>query len=104
MTKKESPISPTTPTAARPRSASAPLTEAQVRKMPESAYMNEAQLAFFRARLIEMRQEVLDREDGARDRLHQSEVHADPADRATAEEEYFVDMRLREREARLLRK
>ena len=80
------------------------LTEAQLRRMPDSAYMNERQLAFFRARLEEMRQEVMQREVGARQRLHQSESHADPADRATAEEEYYLDMRLRERESRLLRK
>jgi DnaK suppressor protein len=80
------------------------LTEAQLRKMPDSAYMNDAQLAFFRLRLTEMRQEVLAREVGARQRLDRSESHADPADRATAEEECFVDMRLREREGRLLGK
>ncbi len=92
---------------AGPRRASVPArmpTEAQLRRMPGSAYMNEAQLAFFRGRLEEMRQEVLQREAGARQRLHQSESHADPADRATAEEEYYLDMRLRERESRLLRK
>jgi DnaK suppressor protein len=80
------------------------LTEAQLRKMSDSDYMNDAQLAFFRGRLLEMRQEVLAREVGARQRLNESENHADPADRATAEEECFVDMRLREREARLLSK
>jgi DnaK suppressor protein len=80
------------------------LTEARLRKMPESAYMNDAQLAFFRSRLVEMRQEVLLREVDARQRLNQNQVHADPADRATAEEEYFLDMRLRERESRLLHK
>jgi DnaK suppressor protein len=77
------------------------LTEAQLRNMPDSAYMNDAQLAFFRKRLLAMRQEVLAREVSAKQRLNQSEIHADPADRATAEEECFVDMRLREREARL---
>jgi DnaK suppressor protein len=104
MTKKSSqaPDAPTTPV--RSDSHVRELTEAQLRKMPDSAYMNEAQLAFFRQRLLEMRQEVLAREIGARERLNESESHADPADRATAEEEYFVDMRLRERESRLLSK
>ncbi|HZR33836.1 MAG TPA: RNA polymerase-binding protein DksA [Nevskia sp.] len=86
------------------RTAAGALTEAQLRKMPSSAYMNDVQLAFFRLRLTEMRQEVLAREVGARQRLHSSENHPDPADRATAEEEHFLDMRLREREARLLGK
>jgi DnaK suppressor protein len=92
------------PTPAQRTVQASDLTEAQLRKMPESAYMNDAQLAFFRRRLLEMRQEVLAREVGARQRLNESESHADPADRATAEEERFVDMRLREREARLLSK
>lgn len=104
MTKTSS-RKPDAPTAAAQRPAPAhDLTEAQLRKMPESAYMNDEQLAFFRRRLLEMRQEVLAREVGARQRLNESESHADPADRATAEEECFVDMRLREREARLLSK
>jgi DnaK suppressor protein len=104
MTKKSSlaPEAPITPS--RESAPAADLTEAQLKKMPESAYMNDDQLAFFRRRLLEMRQEVLAREVGARQRLNNSESYADPADRATAEEENFVDMRLREREARLLSK
>ena len=101
---KKSSTSDGSATAARKSTNAHDLTEAQLRKMPDSAYMNDAQLAFFRQRLLEMRQEVLAREVGARQRLNQSESHADPADRATAEEECFVDMRLREREARLLSK
>ncbi len=72
--------------------------------MPASAYMNEAQLDFFRRRLVAMREEIFSREQGSKERLHQNENHADPADRATAEEEHFLDLRLREREAFLLRK
>jgi DnaK suppressor protein len=80
------------------------LSEADIRNMPPSDYMNDAQLDFFRRRLIGMREEMLSREAGAKERLHQNENHADPADRATAEEEHFLDLRLREREALLLRK
>lgn len=80
------------------------LTEAFLREMPEDDYMNDAQTAFFRARLLEMRVEVLSREVDAKERLHQREVFADPADRATAEEEHWLDLRLRERESLLLRK
>jgi DnaK suppressor protein len=80
------------------------LTEAQLRRMPEREYMNDAQLSFFRHKLLEMRQEVLDREVEVKERLHEREVFADPADRATAEEEHWLDLRLRERESLLLRK
>lgn len=80
------------------------LTEEQLRAMPESDYMNPAQLAFFRARLLAMREEVLDREIDAKERLVERENFADPADRATAEENHWLDLRLRERESRLLGK
>ena len=80
------------------------LTEAELLKMPESDYMNEQQLAFFRARLTEMRQEILERRADSLEQLHENEVHADPADRATAEEERALALRLREREAVLLAK
>ncbi|HZP11814.1 MAG TPA: RNA polymerase-binding protein DksA [Nevskiaceae bacterium] len=80
------------------------LSEAQVRKMPASEYMNDVQLEFFRRRLIQMREEVLARELDVKERLHQREVFADPADRASAEEEHWLDLRLRERESLLLRK
>lgn len=66
--------------------------------------MNDAQLEFFRQRLVQMKEEVLRREVDAKERLHEREVFADPADRATAEEEHWLDLRLRERESMLLRK
>lgn len=80
------------------------LTEDQIRLAPDSDYMNDHQLAFFRERLLQMRNEVLARELDVKERLHQREVFADPADRASAEEEHWLDLRLRERESLLLRK
>jgi DnaK suppressor protein len=80
------------------------LSESDIRRMPESAYMNDVQLEFFRQRLLQMRAEVVDREVDVKERLHQRESFADPADRATAEEEHWLDLRLRERESLLLRK
>lgn len=79
-------------------------TESDIRRMPESSYMNDTQLIFFRQRLLQMRAEVIDREVDVKERLHQRESFADPADRATAEEEHWLDLRLRERESLLLRK
>jgi len=80
------------------------LTEDQIRRAPESAYMNDNQLSFFQDRLLQMRGEVLARELDVKERLHQREVFADPADRASAEEEHWLDLRLRERESLLLKK
>jgi len=106
MTKKRLPAALGPPGASLRRRAAgaAALTEAKLRRMPQSAYMNDAQLAFFQGRLAEMRLEMLLRGAGARQRLSQNEIHADPADRASAEEEYSLDLRLRERESRLLGK
>ncbi|WP_428313059.1 RNA polymerase-binding protein DksA [Hydrocarboniphaga sp.] len=80
------------------------LTEDEIRAMPPADYMNDDQLAFFHERLLQMRSEVLAREVDVKERLHQREVFADPADRASAEEEHWLDLRLRERESLLLRK
>ena len=80
------------------------LSEAQIRRMSATDYMNDVQLEFFRRRLLQMREEVLAREVDVKERLHQREVFADPADRASAEEEHWLDLRLRERESLLLRK
>ncbi len=91
------------PKAATP-ATDAPLTEAALLAMPESAYMNEQQLEFFRRRLLEMKAEIQARQSEARQQLHEHEAHADPADRATAEEEHALTLRLREREAVLLGK
>lgn len=80
------------------------LTEEDIRQAPDSEYMSDEQLAFFRDRLLQMRAEVLERELEVKERLHQREMFADPADRASAEEEHWLDLRLRERESLLLRK
>lgn len=80
------------------------LTEEQIRKMSEKDYMNERQLEFFRQRLLQIREEVLAREMDVKARLNNRETFADPADRASAEEEHWLDLRLRERESLLLRK
>ncbi|WP_028006529.1 RNA polymerase-binding protein DksA [Solimonas flava] len=87
-----------------PRAAGALLSEEEIRAMSDDEYMNDAQLEFFRQRLIHMREEVLQREMDVKERLHEREMFADPADRATAEEEHWLDLRLRERESLLLKK
>lgn len=86
------------------RPAGAQLTEDDIRDMSDDEYMDDAQLNFFRTRLLQMREEVLQRELDVKERLHEREVFADPADRATAEEEHWLDLRLRERESLLLKK
>ncbi|MDP5238699.1 RNA polymerase-binding protein DksA [Uliginosibacterium sp. 31-16] len=80
------------------------LTEAALLKMPESEYMNEQQLAFFRDRLSSMRSELQLKVDETVEHMREQETVADPADRATVEEEHALELRTRDRERKLLKK
>lgn len=84
--------------------SSKPLTEAALLKMPESDYMNAAQLAFFRARLETLRDEMLANAADTGEHLKENENFADPNDRATVEEENMLEQRVRDRERKLLKK
>ncbi len=79
-------------------------TEAELLKMPESDYMNEAQLEFFRARLQQMERELLQNADETTEHLRETVIVPDPADRATIEEEHALELRTRDRERKLLKK
>ena len=81
-----------------------PLTEQALRRMPESAYMNAAQLAFFRERLQTMEREILQNADETTEHLRETVIVPDPADRATIEEEHALELRTRDRERKLLKK
>jgi DnaK suppressor protein len=80
------------------------LTEQQILAMPESDYMSGAQLAFFRTKLELMRAEILAHAQQAAGELREEvTVLADPADRATIEEEHNLEQYTRERERKLLK-
>ena len=53
-------------------------SEAELLKMPASAYMNAAQLAFFAQRLKEMKQALLDNALNTGEHLRENETLADP--------------------------
>ena len=72
--------------------------------MPEDDYMNPAQLAFFRDRLAKMRDELLENAASTGANLRENELVADPADRATVEEEHALELRVRDRERKLIKK
>jgi len=80
------------------------LTEAELVKMPESDYMNEAQLDFFRARLHQMERDLLQNAGETTEHLRETVIVPDPADRATIEEEHALELRTRDRERKLLKK
>src|SRR5690606_32347810 len=80
------------------------LTEKELLAMPESDYMNAAQLEFFRNRLKELEQEILANADTTTENLRETQSVPDPADRATIEEEHALELRTRDRERKLLKK
>ena len=81
------------------------LSDAEVLAMPESEYMNDVQLAFFRHRLQQLRADILNNAGATAEHLRQDAVVVpDPADRATIEEEHALELRTRDRERKLLKK
>lgn len=82
----------------------ASLTEAEILAMPESDYMNQAQLDFFRARLRQMEQDIRNNAGETTEHLRETVIVPDPADRATIEEEHALELRTRDRERKLLKK
>ena len=81
---------------------SKPLTEKALLAMPAKSYMNAAQLGFFRDLLSRQRQDLLDNATMTIDHLRDGEAEADPNDRATIEEEHSLELRIRDRERKML--
>jgi DnaK suppressor protein len=80
------------------------LTETDLLASRKEHYMNEAQLQFFRQRLLTLRSQLLENVRDTTQHLHATEAASDPSDRATQEEEQAVELRTRERERKLLKK
>ncbi|MEF9943416.1 MAG: RNA polymerase-binding protein DksA [Burkholderiaceae bacterium] len=80
------------------------LSEEELLRMPESDYMNEAQLDFFRHRLREVERELVANAGETTEHLRETVIVPDPADRATIEEEHALELRTRDRERKLLKK
>ena len=81
------------------------LTEAELLAMPESEYMNDKQIDFFRARLQQQKDDLLSNAGETTEHLREdTSIVPDPADRATIEEEHALELRTRDRERKLLKK
>ena len=81
------------------------LTDAEVLAMPDSEYMNDKQMAFFRHKLVQLKQEIHNSAGETTEHLREDTVVVpDPADRATIEEEHALELRTRDRERKLLKK
>lgn len=81
------------------------LSDAEVLAMPDSEYMNDVQMAFFRLKLVQLKQGILNNAGETTEHLREDTVVVpDPADRATIEEEHALELRTRDRERKLLKK
>jgi DnaK suppressor protein len=81
------------------------LTDEEVKAMPDSEYMNDKQMAFFRHKLSVLKQDIHNSAGETTEHLREDTVVVpDPADRATIEEEHALELRTRDRERKLLKK
>jgi DnaK suppressor protein len=81
------------------------LTDDELLAMPDSEYMGEKQLEFFRCRLQKLKDDLLSNADETTEHLREdTSIVPDPADRATIEEEHALELRTRDRERKLLKK
>ena len=81
------------------------LSDAEILAMSDDDYMNAAQLAFFRRKLVLLKDDMLANAGQTTENLREDTVVVpDPADRATIEEEHALELRTRDRERKLLKK
>jgi DnaK suppressor protein len=81
------------------------MSDAELLAMPDSEYMNELQIAYFRRKLVALKQDILANAGQTTENLREDTVVVpDPADRATIEEEHALELRTRDRERKLLKK
>lgn len=80
------------------------LSEAELLAAPADEYMSPAQLAFFRARLVAERDALLESAHQTTEHLQDFVATPDPADRASQEEDHTLELRVRDRERKMLHK
>lgn len=81
------------------------LSEPEILAMPDSEYMNDKQLDFFRGKLQALKDDLLSNAGETTEHLREdTSIVPDPADRATIEEEHALELRTRDRERKLLKK
>ena len=81
------------------------LLDEEVLSMSDDEYMNDTQMAFFRLKLVTLKNDILTNAGETTEHLREDTVVVpDPADRATIEEEHALELRTRDRERKLLKK
>jgi DnaK suppressor protein len=81
------------------------LSDAELLAMPDSEYMSDKQIDFFRMKLEALKNDLLSNAGETTEHLREdTSIVPDPADRATIEEEHALELRTRDRERKLLKK
>jgi len=81
------------------------LSDPEILAMSDDHYMNDAQMAYFKRKLVILKNEILASAGQTTENLREDTVVVpDPADRATIEEEHALELRTRDRERKLLKK
>lgn len=80
------------------------LSDAELLAAPAADYMSAAQLATFRQRLLAEERALRATANETTQHLQETTAAPDPTDRASAEEEHTLELRVRDRERKLLKK
>lgn len=80
------------------------MDEKKLLAMPETDYMNAAQLAFFERLLLQLREETLAEIDAARTQMMEHDQVSDVLDRAMQEEAALITLRIADRKRQLIPK
>ena len=79
--------------------------QAKGKKAANEEYMSAEQLAFFKSALVEWRDNLMQEVDNTISHMKDEAANfPDPADRATQEEEFSLELRTRDRERKLIKK
>lgn len=75
------------------------------RPSEDEPFMNERQLAYFRKKLLDWKDEILDQSKQTIEDMQTVSLHlADPADRASTETDHSLELRTRDRQRKLISK
>ena len=78
------------------------LTEKELLAQPEDDYMSDEQVGFFKAVLEKQKDELVHGLEETSQHLQNQERESDENDRASLEEERWLELRIREREGKLI--
>ena len=75
------------------------------RPTEDEPFMNERQLAYFKQKLLDWKNDILEQSRMTIEQMQTSSLHlADPADRASSETDHSLELRTRDRQRKLISK